>query len=409
MLLTRLLVAACAVHFASPSKCPIQSKIDAALDAYDDSSFDRYQSVVDQDLRAWQADGVPRALFERALERYVYDGKHSRAARLTHYQSIEGSLFRSEHCYIPSRCQGVEHFLLQLLPSLPDFEIIVNIQDHPHVHPRGPHFPIFSFSKSAQYLDIHYPAWTFWAGGPANTHNPTGMGRWDLKIQELDKAEKSWPWEEKLNQVFFRGSRTDEQRDPLILLARELPAVVDAQFTASGSKRVNDKTVTDGLGPIADQVSLEDHCKFRFLFNFKGVAASFRLKHLFLCKSLVFHVGDLWTEFFYFDLQPYVHYLPVQADMSDAQAMIEYAMHPDNAETIQKIIENGYNFIRENLDFDDISDYWLRLLQGFTALTPWVKEHERRSGTVQVLAGGRKYGPVYTKPQEEPSEARREL
>ena len=40
------------------------------------------------------------------------------------------------------------------------------------------------------------------------------------------------------------------------------------------------------------EVSLEDHCKFKYLFNFRGVAASFRLKHLFMCKSLVLHVGQ---------------------------------------------------------------------------------------------------------------------
>ena len=32
------------------------------------------------------------------------------------------------------------------------------------------------------------------------------------------------------------------------------------------------------------QVSLEDHCSYQYLFNYRGVAASFRLKHLFLCR-----------------------------------------------------------------------------------------------------------------------------
>ena len=31
--------------------------------------------------------------------------------------------------------------------------------------------------------------------------------------------------------------------------------------------------------------------RYKYLFNFRGVAASFRFKHLFLCNSLVFHVG----------------------------------------------------------------------------------------------------------------------
>lgn len=49
------------------------------------------------------------------------------------------------------------------------------------------------------------------------------------------------------------------------------------------------------------------------------MAASFRFKHLFLCGSLVFHVGDEWQEFFYPQLKPWVHYIPVRQDLSDVR------------------------------------------------------------------------------------------
>ena len=57
----------------------------------------------------------------------------------------------------------------------------------------------------------------------------------------------------------------------------------------------------------------------RYLFNFRGVAASFRLKHLFLCRSVVLHVGREWLEFFYPLLRPWVHYVPVKEDLSDVE------------------------------------------------------------------------------------------
>ena len=60
-------------------------------------------------------------------------------------------------------------------------------------------------------------------------------------------------------------------------------------------------------------------CFNRYLFNFRGVAASFRFKHLFLCESLVYHVGDEWLEFFYPAMKPWVHYIPVKQDLSDAE------------------------------------------------------------------------------------------
>lgn len=60
----------------------------------------------------------------------------------------------------------------------------------------------------------------------------------------------------------------------------------------------------------------------RYLVNFRGVAASFRFKHLFLCHSLVLHSGQEWVEFFYDALIPWVHYIPLPSHQDD----IEYEL-----------------------------------------------------------------------------------
>ncbi len=65
------------------------------------------------------------------------------------------------------------------------------------------------------------------------------------------------------------------------------------------------------------------------MFNFRGVAASFRFKHLFLCNSLVFHVGDEWLEFFYSELKPWVHYIPVEQNLKNVKELIEFAIEND--------------------------------------------------------------------------------
>lgn len=43
--------------------------------------------------------------------------------------------------------------------------------------------------------------------------------------------------------------------------------------------------------------------QYAYLFNFRGVGASFRHKHLFLCRSLVFQVHQDWMEFYYSSLK----------------------------------------------------------------------------------------------------------
>jgi protein glucosyltransferase len=112
-----------------------------------------------------------------------------------------------------------------------------------------------------------------------------------------------------------------------VLLSRQKPDLVDAQYTKNQAWRSDADTL--GAKP-AEEVKLEDHCQYKYLFNFRGVAASFRYKHLFLCNSLVFHVGDDWLEFFYDALKPWVHYIPVNQNLKDVRELIEFAVENDD-------------------------------------------------------------------------------
>ena len=50
-------------------------------------------------------------------------------------------------------------------------------------------------------------------------------------VLHIFRAAEKWPWDKKLNQGFFRGSRTSDERDPLIRLSRREPELVDAEYT----------------------------------------------------------------------------------------------------------------------------------------------------------------------------------
>uniref|UniRef100_A0A671UGH0 Protein O-glucosyltransferase 1 n=1 Tax=Sparus aurata TaxID=8175 RepID=A0A671UGH0_SPAAU len=263
----------------------------------------------------------------------------------THYQIIGHKLYREHNCMFPARCSGVEHFILEVIDRLPDLEMVVNVRDYPQVPTWvQPTLPVFSFSKTADYQDIMYPAWTFWEGGPAVWPiYPTGLGRWDLMRDDLKK--------------------TSPERDPLIVLSREAPDLVDAEYTKNQAW----KSERDTLGrPPAKEIPLVNHCKYKYLFNFRGVAASFRFKHLFLCGSLVFHVGDEWQEFFYPQLKPWVHYIPVKQDLSDVRELLQFVK--ENDAIAQEIATRGNEFILNHLRMQDVSCYWERLLTEFSRL-----------------------------------------
>lgn len=278
------------------------------------------------------------------------------------YQIIDNKIYRQTDCNFPSRCSGVEYFIKQVMKStkLSNMEIVINVRDYPQIHHQyGPQGPVLSFSKTNQYKDIMYPAWSFREGGPAIKLFPTGLGRFDLLRELLSKAAEEFPWNKKLSKAFFRGSRTSDERDPIVLLSRSDPNLVDAQYTKNQAW----KSPADTLNAEpAEEVSFEDHCKFKYLFNYRGVAASFRFKHLFLCKSLVFHVGDEWKEFFYDSLKPWVHYIPVdsRSKEDDLKQMLKF--FENNQDLAQEIAQRGHEMIMENLRLKDVECYWRKLL-----------------------------------------------
>ena len=110
------------------------------------------------------------------------------------------------------------------------------------------------------------------------------------------EAAEANPWEQRQPVAFFRGARTTAERDALIFFSDANPTLLDAKYTANYKK----ESGLPGIAPVP-AVELEDHCKYRFLINARGVAASFRYKHLFLCQSLVFNVGEDWIGALYCD------------------------------------------------------------------------------------------------------------
>lgn len=342
-------------------------KINESLQQYvpcpdEDNECACHAQVIERDLSPWAESGISAELFARVKTKGI------------HYQIVGHKLYRGEDCLFPFRCSGVEHFLLQIVDKLPDVEFVLNTRDWPQASKHFESLPVFSFSKTKDYTDIMYPAWTFWAGGPAISLYPTGIGRWDIQRDIITKtAESKWPWHKKKPVGFFRGSRTSAERDPLILLSRRKPDLVDAKYTKNQAW----KSDRDTLGaPAAKEVRFEDHCAFKYLFNFRGVAASFRLKHLFLCKCLVLHVGEDWKEFFYPSLKPWVHYLPVRTDLENVEELLEFAKQNDGV--VREIAERGYDTVWKHLRMEDVSCYWLKLLENYAKLLTYTVTRDKR-------------------------------
>ncbi|XP_012251233.2 O-glucosyltransferase rumi homolog [Athalia rosae] len=313
-----------------------------------------YVDIIEADLKPFRETGISRVLIEAAK------------ARGTYYQIINGKLYREKECMFPSRCAGIEHFIISLIGDLPNMDLVMNIKDHPQSSKHfGKPLPVFSFSKTQEYYDITYPAWSFWEGGPAISLYPRGLGRWDLHRKSLNEASKKRPWKAKEDRAFFRGSRTSNERDNLVMLSRRRPDLVEARYTKNQAWKSEADTL---YKPPADEISLESHCDYKYLFNFRGVAASFRHKHLFLCRSLVFHVGNQWTEFYYGAMKPWLHFIPVPTDATQEHLEELILFARKNDAVARKIANQGRDFIWNHLRMENVTHFWKSLLQRYGEL-----------------------------------------
>ncbi|BES90238.1 o-glucosyltransferase rumi [Nesidiocoris tenuis] len=320
---------------------------------YSCSGYKCYLDVIKQDLKPF-SQGIDKKMIELTIPKGVK------------YIIMDGRVYREKDCLFPSRCEGVDYFLNSIKEHIPNTQLVINFHDWPQVNK---HFnqllPVFSFSKTDEFFDIMYPAWSFWKGGPALSLYPKGIGRWDEFYEKLVQKSKIWTWNKKKNLGFFIGSRTSSERDHLILLSRGHPELVEAKYTKNQAW----KSIKDTLNePPSKEVPLEEHCHYKYLFNFRGVAASFRFKFLFLCKSVVVNVGNEWDEFFYRGLKPWYHYIPMNKDDSQEQykSLLLFLIQED--EIAQEIANRGFDFIFNNLKMQDVKDYWKELLVQYTKL-----------------------------------------
>jgi len=94
---------------------------------------------------------------------------------------------------------------------------------------------------------------------------------------------------------------------------------------------------------MKDRMDDEETAKHKYVFHVGNNGYSDRSWRMFALGNLVLLVDNGWQEFYFPLLQPWVHYIPVQADAGDACERVAWARaHPRKAE---RIAQNGRNFV----------------------------------------------------------------
>jgi hypothetical protein len=93
---------------------------------------------------------------------------------------------------------------------------------------------------------------------------------------------------------------------------------------------------------------------YQYLIDIGGNGWSGRLKFLLFSKRPLLIVERAYIDYFYNDLKPYVHYIPVKEDLSDLLQQTIWMIH--NHDECIKMAERTFHYAIENFTLDKFID-----------------------------------------------------
>jgi hypothetical protein len=213
-----------------------------------------------------------------------------------------------------------------------------------------PPVPVWVYSKPTSAADPRL--WNISAApleecvleGVTVVPNPYDFGTWnDWCVQVIDQKMTQRNFTDKINQVIWRGAvhskRVEQSRTALLEYGRRHRAAQGDNNQNGTNVVVDDWLNVQEVNKKGDPYHLELHelANYRYHLDLGGVSGTawggLRWK---LCTGLLVFKVQSWSNDWWYDtLVPWVHYIPIRADVSDLQERYQWTQdHPDRAEAI---------------------------------------------------------------------------
>lgn len=196
---------------------------------------------------------------------------------------------------------------------------------------------------------------------------------WDTRIQEY---AAQYPWDQKKPQIVWRGSLTGKMpqgnvtarhaRWQMLQRLHDLKQQHDSSSSSSpflfdvGATRLpklhkNYAPYLGEVGGIGEPIQMEDFQKYRGIIDLDGNSWSSRFGELLCYNSVILKVQPQWVDYFYYPiddvqdrLQPWVHYIPIQADLSDLLEWSAFVVDSRNDAWIRPIVARANDWCRHH-------------------------------------------------------------
>lgn len=324
-----------AKRFAAKRKAPCPSWMNEQIDADFAPLQDKKISLLALDKTEEKARQASSSIIRfRIADNRLY--------RLVQEKEPEGPAWNYQRAFL-TLCR---------LVRIPDVDLIINTEDGTATpfYLTEEQAPLFGWAKvkTVPYLILipDYRSVSTW---------------WFDDIHKLVKgknfAGERLLWAKREAKAFWRGGETEHnQRVKIARLSQIFPDLLDAGLTHIT------QSLTEYWKPMA---SYEEHMRYKYLPVLDGVMCTYPgYQWRLLSDSLILKPESDQIQWFYRGLMPYVHYLPVAADLSDLIEQIEWAR--ENDDECEQIACQARQFALENLLFDDVYLYLFLVLSRYS-------------------------------------------
>jgi hypothetical protein len=343
-------------------------------------------------------------LFERTppltsddIERFFLEG---RMVHETHFhymvrvQIVGGQIFVSEdtdlHRDVRGRLNRVVESLHNALTAydLPDADFALQVGD-------GAPWELLPFKTKGEGLEISVP---FFAQDKPRSVNailipPRGCLDPDYSAIDWCFSNSEVARASRIRRAVWRGSTTGgnyaadswqrEARTKVVKLSRKRPDLLDASFVHI--KPTNDvfkRMLAEGLnGP---SMATSEQREYAVIIVVDGNTVPDRLASQLLSGPAVVRQESFHHEYWYDDMKPWVHYIPVREDLADLEETLEKAL-TDEA-MLANVSAAARSFVLKHLSPANIRGYWNDVLTLYS-------KHMR--GTIRPAKGSRLVNPPH--------------
>ncbi|WP_195174942.1 glycosyl transferase family 90 [Mesorhizobium sp. INR15] len=233
-------------------------------------------------------------------------------------------------------------------PTIPPF--YVNLSDRPF-ETRYRHFRTrFSLCSANGFAEVAAPDFVFSGWPEAKFDN------YDRKTAAMAAASENQAGDDR---AFWAGRCINDARKTTVQMASIWPDLLEAYDTQPGFDEATAQ-YSGAFKTMEEQVSA-----YRYMIDVEGLGYSGRFKLLLHTKRAVLLQERPWHEWFFADIEPFRHYVPVARDMSDLPERIEWLRANPKMES--EIAGEAQQFARTRLTRSAAVAAWAELLEDHIA------------------------------------------